>query len=88
MSYEVRLSRQAKRALTHELPEAVAAACFAFIFGPLAQNPHRVGKRLREPLSDLFAARRGEFRVIYVILDAQVIVEVVTVRHRRDAYRT
>lgn len=88
MSYEVRLSRQAKRALTDDLPEAVAAACFEFIYGPLSEDPHRRGKRLHEPLSDLFAALRGEFRVVYAILEAQVVVQVVTIRHRRDAYRT
>jgi mRNA interferase RelE/StbE len=87
LSYEVRLSRQAKRALTDDLPEEVAAACFEFVFGPLSEHPYRVGKRLREPLSDLFAARRGDFRVVYSVLDAQIVVQVVTVRHRRDAYR-
>ena len=81
------MSRQAKRALTHDLPHAVAVACFEFIYGPLAENPYRVGKQLREPLFLLFSARRGEFRVVYGIIDAQIVVEVVTIRHRRDAYR-
>ncbi|MEI6621218.1 MAG: type II toxin-antitoxin system RelE/ParE family toxin [Actinomycetes bacterium] len=83
----MRLSRQAKRALTHDLPQAVAVACFEFIYGPLAENPQRVGNQLRGPLLALFSARRGEFRVVYDILDAEVVVEVVTIRHRRDAYR-
>jgi hypothetical protein len=39
VTYDVRLSRQAKRALVHDLPEEVAAACFEFIYGPLAENP-------------------------------------------------
>lgn len=88
MTYRVTLSRQARRALTVELPEAVAAACFAFIDGPLADNPQRVGKALHEPLAGLMSARRGEFRVIYTINDQDVVVHVVTIRHRRDAYRT
>jgi mRNA interferase RelE/StbE len=87
VTYDVQLSRQAKCALTHDLPEAVAAACFAFIYGPLAENPHRVGKPLREPLHPLYSARRGEFRLIYDIHDHAVSVDVVTIRHRRDAYR-
>ena len=88
MTYDVRLSRQAKRALVHDLPEAVATACFEFIHGPLAENPHRVGKQLRAPLFPLYSARRGQFRVVYHILEAEIVVEVVTIRHRRDAYRT
>lgn len=87
MTHEVRLSGQARRALSHDLPESVAVACFEFIYGPLAENPRRVGKQLREPLHPLYSARRGEFRLVYDILPAEVLVEVVTIRHRRDAYR-
>jgi mRNA-degrading endonuclease RelE of RelBE toxin-antitoxin system len=86
--YEVRLSRQAKRALTDDLPEAVAAACYQFIYGPLAANPHRVGKPLRSPLAPSWSARRGEFRVVYDIGDTVVRVDVIRVQHRRDVYRT
>lgn len=85
--YEVRFTRAARRALTDELPEAVAAAAFEFIVGPLAEDPRRVGKQLREPLWPLYSARRGEYRVIYRIVEAQIVVEIVAVTHRRDAYR-
>lgn len=88
MTYEVVLSRHARRALTHELPESVAAACAEFLHSALAENPHRVGKPLRVPLEGRYSARRGEFRVIYRIQEARVIVEVLDIRHRRDAYRT
>lgn len=88
MTHAVTLSAQARRALTHELPETVAAACYEFISGPLADNPRRVGKPLREPFVPLYAARRGAFRVLYDIQEEQVRVHVVNVRHRRDAYRT
>lgn len=88
MTYAVVLSHQARRALTHDLPEAVAAACFEFVAGSLAENPHRVGKPLRAPLDGLWSARRGEFRVVYQVHDERVLVHVVVIRHRRDAYRT
>lgn len=87
MTHAVTLSHQARRALTENLPEAVAAACVAFIAGPLAADPHRVGTALRPPLDGLWSARRGEFRVLYEIHDDRVLVHVVTIRHRRDAYR-
>lgn len=87
MNYRVVLSPRARRALTDEWPESVAAACFEFIRGPLADNPHRVGKALRGPLAGLHSAHRGEFRVVYRIDDTRILVDVVTLRHRRDAYR-
>lgn len=87
MTYEVRFTRSAKRALTHELPEKVATAAWNFIMGALRENPHRVGKQLKEPLYPLYSARRGEYRVIYRIADDHLIVDVVTIAHRRDSYR-
>jgi len=85
--FAVRLSRQAKRALTTDLPPAVAAACFEFIFGPLADSPRRVGTQLHEPFWPKYSARRGEYRVIYDIIDEILVVEVVVIEHRRDVYR-
>lgn len=86
MTYSIFLSPRARRALDVDLPEAVAAACAEFIFGPLAENPHRVGKPLRDELAGSYAARRGEFRVIYTIHEDWIAVRVISIRHRRDAY--
>jgi len=85
--YEVVFTRSARRALEEELPEKIAAAAFEFIVGALRENPRRVGKPLREPLAPLYAARRGEYRVLYRIVDRCLVIESVTVAHRRDAYR-
>lgn len=87
MTYRILFSARAGRALAEQLPEKVASAALEFITGPLAENPQRVGKQLREPLFPLYSARRGEYRVIYEIRETEVIVEVVSVAHRRDAYR-
>ena len=47
--HQLQIVSSARRHLTEDLPEAVAAAAFEFITGPLLENPHRVGKRLRPP---------------------------------------
>ena len=86
MTYQVTYTRKARRALSEDLPEAAAAACVEFIGSALAENPHRVGKPLRPPLEGLHVARRGEFRVIYRIDEAQVVILVITIAHRRDVY--
>jgi mRNA interferase RelE/StbE len=86
VTYGLRLSAAARRALAETLPEQIAAAVWEFINGPLRENPHRVGKPLRFRLQGLHAARRGQYRVIYRILDDEVVIEVVKISHRGDAY--
>jgi mRNA interferase RelE/StbE len=86
MTYGLRIRRAARKDLTYRLPEAVAAAALEFIRGPLLLDPHRVGKPLRKDLEGFWAARRGQYRVIYQILDDVIVVEVVRVAHRVDAY--
>ncbi|MFI0454038.1 type II toxin-antitoxin system RelE/ParE family toxin [Actinomadura sp. 6N118] len=84
--YGIILRPAASRAL-QRMPEKIAAACWEFVSGPLAENPHRVGKPLVEPLAPQYSARRGEYRVLYLIDDGTVIVEVTAISHRADAYR-
>lgn len=87
MTYDVSLAPPARRALTSELTPAVAAAVLEFIAGPLAEDPFRVGKPLRNELEGKWSARRGEYRVIYTINARVVTIYVLTIAHRRDAYR-
>jgi mRNA interferase RelE/StbE len=85
VSYRIILRPAALRAL-QEMPEKVATACWEFIHGPLADDPRRVGKPLLEPLAPQYSARRGEYRVLYLIEAEQVTVVITSVAHRRDAY--
>ncbi len=85
--YELTVAPSARRQLSEVLPEAVSFAAFEFIVGPLLDNPHRVGKRLRPPLDDRYSARRGTYRALYRIDDGRQRVTVVGVFSRADAYR-
>jgi mRNA-degrading endonuclease RelE of RelBE toxin-antitoxin system len=85
--YRLIIAPTARRQLAESLPEAVASAAHEFIVGPLLENPHRVGKRLQPPLADRHSARRGTYRVLYRIDEEQLIVAVLTIMHRSDAYR-
>jgi len=84
--YTVVLSPSAKRAIERDLPEAVAIAVVDFLYGPLAEDPYRVGKPLRLELEGYRSARRGQYRIIYSIHDDEVLVRVVRISHRADAY--
>lgn len=85
--YDVRLAPAATRVIQEKLPEAVAAAVIEFITGSLATSPRRVGKPLMRELRGKYSARRGAFRIIYTIDDADLLVTVLRVEHRADAYR-
>jgi mRNA-degrading endonuclease RelE of RelBE toxin-antitoxin system len=84
--YNVVLSPGAKRSIEKDLPEAVAVAVVDFLYGPLAEEPYRVGKPLRFQLEGYWSARRGQYRVIYSIHDNEVLVRVVRISHHADAY--
>ena len=62
----------------------MATAAIEFVYGPLADNPYRVGKPLRFELEGLHSARRGNYRVIYRSAER---IEIIAVEHRADAYR-
>jgi mRNA interferase RelE/StbE len=86
LSYEIRWSAAAQKTL-ERLPEKVATACVEFVYGGLMQNPWRLGKALRFDLEGLHSARRGDYRVVYLIDDDQACITVVAVQHRADVYR-
>jgi mRNA interferase RelE/StbE len=53
----------------------------------LAVNPRPVGVVKLEGTIDIWRLRVGEWRVVYRISDPEHLVDVIAVRHRRDAYR-
>jgi len=85
-SYGVAWTPSAKRDLDL-LPEKIAAAVVEFVYGSLAENPHRVGRELHLELAGQHAARRSEYRVVYRIGDADIRVIILAVDHRRHVYR-
>lgn len=85
--YALIIALTARRQLAEHLPESVAFAAYEFVTGALLDNPHRVGKQLRQPLQDRHSARRGTYRVVYRIDDQHQRVTVVGVFGRADAYR-
>jgi mRNA-degrading endonuclease RelE of RelBE toxin-antitoxin system len=84
---EIQWAAPARRAIA-KLPEKVATAIVEFLYGSLAQNPHRVGRVLRLDLDGLHSARRGDYRVIFSIDEERSVVQVIAIEHRADAYRS
>lgn len=85
--YQLVITRPARRALTEELTESVAAAVWELINGPLRQQPHRLGKPLREPFAGQWVARRSTYRVRYRINEHAHSIFILDIRGRADAYQ-
>jgi mRNA interferase RelE/StbE len=85
--FELRLAPSAQRSL-RRLPDSVAAAIAEFVAGPLLDEPSGVGRSLLRELSGYHAARRGGYRVVYRIDEAERIVRVVRIDHRVDVYHS
>lgn len=84
--WQLVVAAPAERALAR-LPESVAAAVVEFMLGPLLDDPVRVGKPLQRELEGYRSARRGAYRVVYRVEDANDRVVVVRIEHRADVYR-
>ena len=54
---------------------------------PLAHEPRPDGCRKLQGSEDAYRIRVGDYRVIYTVDDAVLIVAIERVRHRRDVYR-
>ena len=53
----------------------------------LVNSPRPAGARKLEGATDLWRIRVGEWRVVYRLVDRERLVDIVALRHRREAYR-
>ncbi len=84
--YDVPFQTAARRAISHRLPETVAAAVLEFCDAALAVNPHRAGKPLFGALAGCHGARRGTYRIVYRIDEDTHTVHVLDIDHRSEIY--
>ena len=83
MAYALSFSKQALKELT-KINEPFYANLKQSITD-LTENPRPMGyKKLKG--RDGFRIRVGNYRVIYSILDEELIVEIITIGHREDVY--
>ncbi|TGL75331.1 type II toxin-antitoxin system RelE family toxin [Leptospira yasudae] len=81
--YSVLLTKFAAKQLD-KLPETIADSLIEMIQS-LAKNPRPVGaKKLKG--RDGFRVRKGDYRILYDIVDRQLIVYVIAIGHRKEIY--
>ena len=84
MSFSVRIKRSAAKELAR-IPRSERLRLVQAIDGlaerPLSGSPLKGGQR------GLRRVRVGDYRMVYELLDAELVVLVVRVAHRRESYR-
>jgi mRNA interferase RelE/StbE len=83
--YTVRFARSARKEL-ESLDSNLVARIFPRIEA-LSRNPRPTGCRKLRGTRNLWPIRVGEYRIVYEIRDDAGLIDVVVVRHRRDAYK-
>ena len=84
VSYSIRIKRSAAKELSR-LPEQARLLVIRAI-DRLGEQP-LAGSSLKGGLRGLRRIRVGNYRVVYELLNDELVVLVVRVAHRRDAYR-
>ena len=84
VSYSIRIKRSAQRELA-AIPQPARTRLAEAIDG-LAEYP-LAGSPLKGELRGLRRLRVGDYRIVYELLDSELVVLVVRVAHRREAYR-
>ena len=83
--YSIRISASAEKQLKklpREDQKRVAAAIMA-----LGETPYSRGVRKLSGYDDVFRIRVGNYRILFSVSEAELIVIVLKIGHRRDVYR-
>ena len=84
MSFSIRIKESAAKEL-RRVAKPDRARIVAAI-DRLAETPH-LGTSLKGDLRGLRRIRVGDYRILYEVRDKELVVLVVRVAHRQDAYR-
>lgn len=84
-SYQVEWKRSARKEL-RRLPQDVIRRVIEAV-DQLAQTPFPAGAIKLSGAEHTYRLRVGEYRVIYTVEQNILFIEIIRVRHRRDAYR-
>jgi mRNA interferase RelE/StbE len=83
--YEVKLARRAERSLgTMERREQQRIRAALDLLADNTRPPNCVAMQGED---SVYRVRVGDYRIVYEVLDAVLLIQVVRVGHRREVYR-
>jgi mRNA interferase RelE/StbE len=85
MAYQIEVAPRAQRELK-KLPKTVQVM-LAKEIDTLATDPYPSGVEKIAQVDRCYRVRQGDYRIIYVVHDARLIVLVVRVGNRREVYK-
>ncbi|OQX95637.1 hypothetical protein B6I21_04385 [candidate division KSB1 bacterium 4572_119] len=85
MAYQIKLKKSVLKDI-NKLPENTIDKILIIIEEKLSNNP-RQGKALKGKYLGLWRIRFGVYRIIYEIKSTELVVLVVRISHRKDAYQ-
>jgi len=84
-SYQIEIKPSASREL-EKLPQQIIPRIVTAI-KELAENPYPPGVKKLTGFDRTYRIRVGDYRVLYTIYENRLVIEIIRVRHRKDAYR-
>ncbi|MFA4852824.1 MAG: type II toxin-antitoxin system RelE/ParE family toxin [Bacteroidales bacterium] len=85
MVYDIRIKKSALKEL-EKFPRQAIVAIDNKILG-LEIDPRSSGFKKLTAIPDMFRIRCGDYRIIYTINDNENIVEILKIKHRKEAYK-
>ena len=83
--YKIRIVPKVQKQIDN-LPESIKSKIIGVITDILANTPYR-DKPLKANLKGRYSYRVSDYRIIYTIFKHKLIIHIVQVMHRREAYR-
>lgn len=84
MKFKVKLKKSARKELEN-LPQKELPKILQLILD-LEDDPRPYGCKKLKAYDNLWRIRSGNYRIIYTIQDNELIIEVLQIVHRKDAY--
>ena len=83
--YEIVIAPKAKKQID-KLPANIKSKIADTLLNVIAVDPF-AGKTLKAELEGLYSYRMGDYRILYSVYKTKLVVEVIKVMHRKEAYR-
>jgi len=83
--YKIDIGPRARKQID-DLSESIKSKIIRVIIDILANNPY-LGKPLKANLKGRYSYGVADYRIIYSILKHELVIQIIKVMHRREAYR-